>query len=127
MPTFLITFLKFFTVGGFGFGFDMLTTWIFKEKLKLSKYVSNSIGFAFGILFRFVAHRFWTFQDDNPEWLLQMVQFGIVAIIGLPLVNGVIYLLQDKWKLLSFYKAKIVAMIVFMVWNFSASYLWVFA
>ena len=126
MSQFWLLFLKFVTVGGFGFGVDMLTTWLLKEKMKLTKYVSNSIGFIIGIIFRFVANKFWTFNDDNPEWLLQMAKFGLIAAVGLPLVNGIIYLLHEKYQWMSFYKAKILAMIVFMFWNFSANYFWTF-
>jgi putative flippase GtrA len=127
MSPFWFTFSKFFTVGGFGFGIDMLSTWILKEKLQLKKFTANTIGFGIGIVFRFFINKFWTFQDDSPQWLMQMLQFGVIAIVGLGIVNSIIYLLDEKLKLLSFYKAKIVAMIIFMLWNFTANYLWTFA
>ena len=127
MSAFWLTFLKFFTVGGMGFGIDMLSTWILKEKLVLKKYTANTIGFFIGIVFRFFINKAWTFQDSNPEWLKQMIQFGSIALVGLAMVNGIIYLLDEKWKFLSFYKAKVVAMIFFMLWNFTAKYLWTFA
>lgn len=127
MSTFWLTFLKFFTVGGMGFGIDMLSTWILKEKLILKKYTANTIGFFLGIVFRFFINKAWTFQDSNPQWLKQMIQFGSIALVGLAMVNGIIYLLDEKWKLLSFYKAKVFAMIFFMLWNFTANYLWTFA
>jgi putative flippase GtrA len=56
-----------------------------------------------------------------------MLQFGGIALVGLGIVNGIIYLLDERFKLLDFYKAKVIAMIVFMLWNFSANYLWTFA
>lgn len=127
MSAFWLTFLKFFTVGGMGFGIDMLSTWILKEKLVLKKYTANTIGFFIGIVFRFFINKAWTFQDSNPEWLKQMIQFGSIALVGLAMVNGIIYLLDEKWKFLSFYKAKVIAMIFFMLWNFTANYLWTFA
>lgn len=127
MNPFWLKFLKFFTVGGFGFGLDMLSTWVLKEKLHLKKFQANTIGFGIGIVFRFFANKAWTFQDGNPEWLKQMAQFGLIALVGLGIVNGIIYLLDEKWKLLDFYKAKIAAMMVFMVWNFLANNYWTFA
>lgn len=127
MSSFWLTFLKFFTVGGMGFGIDMLTTWILKEKLALKKFLANTIGFIIGIIFRFFMNKFWAFQDGNPAWFKQMLQFGSIALVGLGMVNGIIYLLDEKWKLLSFYRAKVVAMIFFMLWNFTANYLWTFA
>lgn len=127
MTSFWWTFLKFFTVGGLGFGIDMLSTWVLKEKMALAKFKSNTIGFIIGIIFRFFINKLWTFQDTNPAWLKQMLQFGGIALVGLALVNGIIYLLDERFKLLDFYKAKVIAMIVFMLWNFSANYLWTFA
>jgi putative flippase GtrA len=127
MTPFWLTFFKFFTVGGFGFGIDMLSTWVFKERLQLKKFQANSLGFIIGIIFRFFANKLWTFQNKDPDWLKQILQFGLIALVGLGIVNGIIYLLDEKLKLLSFYKAKIVAMIIFMLWNFAANYLWTFA
>lgn len=127
MSPFALTFAKFFTVGGIGFGVDLAVTWILKEKLQLKKYSANSLGFVFGVIFRFFANKMWTFQDNNPAWLYQMFQFSLIALVGLALVNGIIYLLNEKLALLKFYPAKIVAMIVFMLWNFTANYLWTFA
>ncbi|MCB0538225.1 MAG: GtrA family protein [Bacteroidetes bacterium] len=126
MSAFWLTFSKFFVVGGLGFGIDVLTTFIFKEKLQLQKYTANSIGFFIGVTFRFFANKYWAFQNENPNWLWQMLQFGIIALIGLGIVNGVIFILHEKWKLMNFYPAKIVAMIVYMLWNFTANYLWTF-
>ena len=127
MTGFWFTFLKFFTVGGLGFGIDMLSTWVLKEKMALAKFKSNTIGFIIGIVFRFFVNKLWTFQDTNPAWLKQILQFGGIALVGLGIVNGIIYLLDERFKLLDFYKAKVIAMIVFMLWNFSANYLWTFA
>ena len=127
MTSFWLIFFKFFTVGGLGFGIDMLSTWVLKEKMALAKFKSNTIGFIIGIIFRFFVNKLWTFQDTNPAWLKQMLQFGGIALVGLGIVNGIIYLLDERFKLLDFYKAKVIAMIVFMLWNFSANYLWTFA
>lgn len=127
MSTFLLIFFKFFVVGGFGFGIDVLTTFLFKEKLKLQKYTANSIGFFIGVVFRFFANKYWSFQNESQQWFLQILQFSIIALIGLALVNGLIYLFNEKFSLMNFYPAKIIAMIVFMLWNFTANYFWTFA
>lgn len=125
--SFLFTFLKFFTVGGVGFGLDMLTTYIFKDKLNWPKFRANTIGFIIGIIFRFFANKYWSFENTDPNWLLQMFQFGSIALVGLAMVNGIIWLLHDKLQLMKFYPAKVVSMIIFMLWNFTANYLWTFA
>lgn len=126
MSDFFIKFLKFFTVGGLGFGVDFFTTWLFKEKLQLKKMQANSIGFALGILFRFVANRLWTFESTDPNWHVQLFKFSLIALVGLGIVNGIIYLLNEKWKLMGFYPAKIASMFVFFAYNFTANYFWTF-
>ena len=121
-----LTFLKFITVGGFGFGFDILITYILKDRLNVHKYVSNTVGFILGIAFRYIFNRIWTFQSNDPEVAVQFLKFMSIGVVGLGIVTAVIYLLHDKLGM-KFYPAKIIAMIVFMFWNFSANYFWTFA
>ena len=119
-------FLKFFAVGGLGFFIDMATTWLCKEKLKISKYISNSIGFIVGNIFRFHLNKIWAFKDYSPEWQWQLFKFMAIALVGLALVNGIIYFINEKNKWFTFYKAKVIALIIFMFFNFAANYLWTF-
>jgi putative flippase GtrA len=118
--------MKFFAVGGLGFFVDMGVTWICKEKMKMSKYVSNSIGFIMGNIFRFHLNKVWAFQDYSPEWQWQLLKFMVIAVVGLALVNGIIYFINERKRWFSFYNAKILALIVFMFFNFSANYYWTF-
>ena len=116
-------FLKFFTVGGLGFGVDMATTWVFKERLNLPKFAANSAGFAIGMGVRFVANRIWTFQSTDPNWIRQMLLFFGFAAIGLGLVNAIIWLLNEKLQWVNFYVAKVLAMLVFFGYNFTVNLL----
>ncbi len=118
-------FFKFFTVGGLGFGVDMLSTFIFKDKLNLNKYLSNSIGFGIGMAFRYVANRIWTFESDDPQILLQFLKFMAIAVVGLGIVNFFLYIFNDRMKI-KYYWAKSLAMCFFFAWNFTANYYWTF-
>ena len=104
---------------------DLVVTWLLKEKLKLWKYLANSIGFISGVFFRYFFNRIWTFESDDPQIAVQFFKFLLIGLIGLGLVNGIVYLLHDRLKM-NFYFSKIVAMIIFMFWNFSANYFWTF-
>jgi putative flippase GtrA len=122
---FWLVFLKFFTVGGFGFGVDMLTTYLFKDRLKLHKYLSNSLGFIIGMLFRYVANRLWTFQSENPDIHVELLKFTLIGLVGLGIVNFFLYIFNEKLGV-KFYWAKVLAMLVFFAWNFTANYYWTF-
>jgi putative flippase GtrA len=127
MTTFWAIFIKFFIVGGIGFGIDVALTWLLKDKWQWNKYTANTFGFSVGTLMRFFATKSWAFQDNNPNWLEQMGLFIFIALVGLAMVNGIIYLLNERWQLFKFYYAKIIAMFVFLAWNFAANYFFTFA
>lgn len=116
---------RFVIVGGFGFFVDVSITWILKEKILVQKYFANSFGFVCGVTFNYVFNRIWTFKSNNPDIFWQYGAFLTIGLIGLVIVNGVIYLLHDRFKW-NFYLSKILAMIVFMFWNFSANYFYTF-
>lgn len=92
----------------------------------MTKYISNSIGFLAGNIFRFHLNKVWAFQDVNPEWQWQLLKFMVIALVGLALVNGIIYFINEKNRWFSFYTAKILALVVFMFFNFGANYYWTF-
>lgn len=119
-------FFKFITVGAFGFAIDMGVTWLVKEKLKFNKYVANSLGFVCGLTFNYFGNRTFTFQSHDPDIALQYLKFAAVGVSGLLLVNSLIYVFHDKAGI-PFFVAKVLAMLVFMFWNFGANYLWTFA
>jgi putative flippase GtrA len=54
--------LKFGTVGFIGMLWDFLITFLLKEKLKLNKYLANSIGFTCAVINNFILNLYWTFQ-----------------------------------------------------------------
>lgn len=122
-PAVFTKFLKFFTVGGLGFGVDMATTWVVKEWLGLPKFAANSVGFAIGMGVRFVANRIWTFQSTDPNWIRQALLFFGFAAIGLGIVNAIIWLLNEKLGWTNFYVAKVLAMLVFFGYNFTVNLL----
>ena len=118
-------FIKFGVVGFSGVLIDFGVTYLLKEKLRLSKYLANSVGFAFAVTSNFVLNRIWTFEShDNLVWV-QYAKFILVALIGLALSNAMIYVLTERKKL-NFYLTKVIAIGVVMVWNFIANYQFTF-
>ena len=118
-------FWRFILVGGGGFFLDIAVTYFLLKVLNWHKYLSNSLGFLCGLSFNYTLNRIWTFQSDDPQIILQYTRFALIGIIGLVIVNSVVYLLHTRNKF-PFFWSKVIAMVIFMFWNFSANYFYTF-
>lgn len=118
-------FLKFGLVGFSGLIVDFSITWLCKEKLKIHKYVSSSLGFIVATGTNYTLNRYWTFDNHDPATIIQFGKFFIISIVGLVLSNAIIYLLNDRMKF-NFYLAKACAIGIVSLWNFFANYLYTF-
>ena len=118
-------FIKFCVVGGTGVVVDFGITFLFKEKLKLNKYIANSLGFMAAASTNYLLNRWWTFRSHDPEVAQQYVQFVGISAIGLILNNIIIYLLNDKARL-NFYLSKLIAIGLVTLWNFFMNYYFTF-
>lgn len=121
----LLQFIKFCVVGGTGVVVDFGITFLFKEKLKLNKYIANSLGFMAAASTNYLLNRWWTFRSHDPEVAQQYVQFVGISAIGLILNNIIIYLLNDKARL-NFYLSKLIAIGLVTLWNFFMNYYFTF-
>lgn len=122
---FLFKFLKFGVVGFSGLIVDFSLTWFCKEKLRIHKYISSSLGFIVATGTNYSLNRYWTFDNHDPALITQFGKFFMIALVGLALSNMLIYLLHDKLKW-NFYFAKACAIVVISLWNFFANYLYTF-
>ena len=120
-----LQFIKFCVVGGTGVVVDFGITFLFKEKLKLNKYIANSLGFMAAASTNYLLNRWWTFRSHDPEVAQQYVQFVGISAIGLILNNIIIYLLNDKARL-NFYLSKLIAIGLVTLWNFFMNYFFTF-
>jgi putative flippase GtrA len=116
---------KFGVVGASGVVVDFGVTWLLKERIGLNKYVANSTGFACAVLSNYMLNRIWTFESHDPNVAIQFGKFAVIALIGLLLNNGMIYLLTERQGM-KFYPSKLLATGVVMLWNFWANYTFTF-
>lgn len=121
MSELISKFVRFCIVGLSGMIVDYSLTYFGKEKLKINKYVANGIGFVCAATTNFFLNKFWTFHDSNPDELIQYSKYLGIALIGLGINTLVIYLLVNK-KDMNFYLAKLIAIAVAILWNFTANY-----
>lgn len=118
-------FLMFFLAGGIGFLFDVLITTNLIKTKKVKLLVANTIGFLVGICVKYYINRIWTFDSVDPDVLIQFLKFLGISLVGLALVNTIIYYLHHR-KGKKFMHSKILSMSVFMIWNFTANYFFTF-
>ena len=123
--TLIERFLKFCLVGGSGVVVDFGITYLAKEFLKLNKYVANSLGFICAATSNYILNRTWTFGSNDPDIVMQYLQFFGFSLVGLAINNLVIYLLHGRVKW-NFYVVKLIATCIVTFWNFSMNYIFTF-
>ncbi len=122
---FILKIIKFGIVGFLGFIIDFGLTYIFKEKLKMNKFVANALGFLISAVVNFTVNRMWTFQNHNPNLALQFGKFMAIASVALMLNSLIIYILNGKIRI-NFYVSKIIAVLFVMFYNFIMNSLFTF-
>lgn len=123
--TLILKFLKFCVVGFSGMVVDFGVTWLCKEKFGWNKYISNSIGFVLAATNNYLWNRLWTFHSTNTNIPVEYGKFFLISVIGLIINNLTIYILHGKLKL-NFYLAKLFAIGVVTLWNFTMNYFFTF-
>lgn len=118
--------LRFFVVGLLGSAIDFGFTYLFKERLKVNKFVSNAIGFILAATTCFFLNKYWTYVSQTPLAWKEYLIFLTVSLIGLGINTLTLFLFNEKAKM-KFYLSKCFAIMVAGVWNFLANLLITFA
>lgn len=123
--TIIYKLIKFCVVGFSGMVIDFSVTWLCKEKLRINKYISNSLGFILAATNNYIWNRLWTFKSHTENIPKEYTSFLIVSVIGLALNNLFLYLFTDKLKI-NFYISKVMAIALVTLWNFFMNYFFTF-
>lgn len=118
--------VKFGIVGSSGIVIDFGITYLLKEKLKVHRYLSNSLGFLFAASNNFIWNKLWTFENQNPAIGSQYLKFLLIGSVGLVLNNIFVYLFTEKLKL-NFYLSKVFAIGLVLIWNFTGNLIFTFS
>ena len=121
----LLKFLKFGVVGLSGLLIDFSTTYFFKEIIKLHRYFASSIGFVVAATSNYLLNRIWTFHSSNPHIVYEYSSFLLISFFGLLINNLFLFLFEIKLDI-KFYKAKFLAILVTVFWNFFMNYFFTF-
>ena len=122
----IIKFIRFCLVGFSGMIIDFGTTWLLKEKVRINKYIANSVGFTLAATSNYIWNRIWTFHSENSQIFTEYSLFILISLAGLVINNSVIFLLDDKLKM-NFYLSKLIAIGIVTCWNFIMNYLITFS
>ena len=120
-----VRFIKFGMVGLLGMAIDFSITWFFKEKLRVNKYIANSLGFSVAVINNFLLNRYWTFENTSNPIAGQLTKFALVSITGLLINNTLLYLLL-KGNKRNFYFIKLVVIGLVFFWNYFLNLLFTF-
>lgn len=121
-----IKLLKFGLVGVSGLAVDFGLTFLFKERVKVNKYIANAIGFLSAASSNFAINRIWTFASADPNIIGQYMKFIGVSLVGLMLTYIILKLIHEQlnWN---FYLAKLIAIGFVISWNFAINLIFTFA
>ncbi|MDB9895810.1 GtrA family protein [Flavobacteriales bacterium] len=115
----LIKFIKFLIVGVSGLIIDFGLTYLCKEKIKLNKYLSNSIGFLAAGINNFILNREWTYNGSSGDIMIQFPVFISIVLVSLLILNATVWLGINKLKL-NFYLSKMIGIVIITFLNFYA-------
>jgi len=117
--------IRFAIVGMSGIVIDFGITWIFKEKLRINKYIANSTGFTCALINNYLLNRYWTFDNNHSPIVYQFTKFVLVSLIGLGINNFLLYLLVKTTKQ-NFYLLKLFVIGIVFLWNYFANLFYTF-
>lgn len=117
----IIKLMKFMLIGIGGTAIDFGITYLLKEKVKINKYLANSIGYIIAATSNYIFNRIWAFDSTNPDIIKQYLIFITISLIGLGVLNLFIWIFHEKLKL-NFYLAKVITLFIVLIWTFSAHY-----
>jgi putative flippase GtrA len=131
-------FFKFLVVGTIGFIVDFGTLTFLIEVVGLVTLVANTISFSTAVVSNFTLNRYWTYPDSRSKRRrVQLIQFGLVSIIGLGINNLIVVTFDQPFDHLlrlihapdaiaGYIPAKMLATLVVLFWNFFINRYWTY-
>ena len=94
------------------------------EILQLTATVASSLGFVVSVIFNYLMHYRWTFNEPAPHGRT-LRRYLVMISCGFLLNAGVMYA-GVQWWTLNYLLTQALAMVVVVSWNFVMSNVWVF-
>lgn len=135
-------FIKFAIVGAIGAVVDFGIFNLLTQLTSMAPVVASVVSFCSAVVSNFLLNRYWTYPDSRTKRLRkQLVQFGIVSLIGLgirtPLfawLEKILISAADKFipqfplspVIVGHNVSLAIAILVVMLWNFVANRFWTY-
>jgi len=94
------------------------------EALQLNVTVASSLGFVVAVIFNYLMHYSWTFDEPAPHG--RTLRRYLVMIGCGFLINGAVMYAGVHWAALNYLLTQALALVVVVSWNFVMSNVWVF-
>ena len=94
------------------------------EALRLNTTLASSLGFVVAVIFNYLMHYSWTFDEPAPHG--RTLRRYLVMISCGFLINGAVMYAGVQWAALNYLFTQALALVVVVCWNFALSNLWVF-
>ena len=114
---FIFIFFKFSVSGLCGVLINFFLTFLFKEKLSLNKYLSNSSALTIALFVNFILNRNWTYQVNLEPVYSQFLKFLLVVAVSVFINHFIVYISHKNLKF-NFYFSKLIAVALVFIWNF---------
>lgn len=115
----VLEFIRYCLVGGLAFAADFATFLLFTDGLGVNYLISNTVGFAVGLLVNYLASIYWVFvyrkyTKTSPEFTL----FAIIGVGGVALGNCGMWYLVERAGIGHVYAKYLVTALV-LLYNYS--------
>ncbi|MBI4414835.1 MAG: GtrA family protein [Candidatus Kerfeldbacteria bacterium] len=87
--------------------------------------VANGIAFVAAMVNSYILNKRWTFRDSSPQHHIQFTKFSIINLVTLALYELLFYIFHQRMHLYDII-GKLIAVLLVMIWNFSANRYWTF-
>ena len=125
MFTLFKKFLKYGVAGGSAFIFDFALIYILIEYVEIHYLIAVPIAFIVGTMINYGINHLWVFKGTQQNVKTGYVLFLIVAIVGVLLTMGFMYMMIEWWNVQTLWARVIAAGLVY-IWSFSANFIFTF-
>lgn len=116
-----IQFFRYIFVGSLASAVDLVTFWIFYQKLEFFEYTAVALSFLCGLIVNYVLSIFFVFVGIGKDHT-HSIKFSVyftVAVFGLAFTEGFMFLLDGVFEL-HYMLSKILTTIIVFLWNFGS-------
>ncbi len=114
---------RFLLCGGTGFVVDLSSLIVMVERLSIDPRIAVLLSSCAGALFVFIANKFFTFRNRDPA-ARQFARFALVY--GMSIVMNALISNALLWLGIVYILAKMIAIGIGILWNYSWSHLFIF-